>query len=486
MSEPIKIRTIRIRRDTSANWHQKNPILKLGEPGLETDTRKLKFGDGATTWTNLPYAVTDTDSPIFLENIDDRVANLIKAGSNVEISYNDDTDELTINAIVPTKNDLGLDNVDNTSDMSKPVSVAQADADIAIHTLAAADATLKMESAKEYSVQRSNHTGYQEIDTVTGLQTTLDGLSSLIEDANFKLSDLLSITEDMVTSVNGQTGDVSLNKADVGLNNVDNTSDVNKPLSTAQQGALDLKVDTSDARLSDTRIPTDGSVTPAKMLTNQSWGLGVLSGISTGSLYLFSGNYSTAVHAHKFGFPFSTASVVIANSGGVGAITVGEWQSTPVSVTYGGTGATTALGAKTNLGLENVDNTSDANKPISSATQTALNEKANVTNAVVELGTVSGSTAINYDPNTRSIQTLTLNGTSTTLTKGSGWPASSNISVDVILKITVSSATNITWNIVNEWYNQPVSGPLGVGTHLFLLRAVGTTIEGHYIGNRTN
>jgi hypothetical protein len=45
-----------------------------------------------------------------------------------------------------------------------------------------------------------------------------------------------------VTSVAGQTGAVTLAKTDVGLSNVDNTSDVNKPISTAQQTALDLKV----------------------------------------------------------------------------------------------------------------------------------------------------------------------------------------------------------------------------------------------------
>ena len=46
-----------------------------------------------------------------------------------------------------------------------------------------------------------------------------------------------------VTSVAGKTGAVALTKADVGLANVDNTSDANKPVSTAAQTALDSKVD---------------------------------------------------------------------------------------------------------------------------------------------------------------------------------------------------------------------------------------------------
>ena len=49
-----------------------------------------------------------------------------------------------------------------------------------------------------------------------------------------------------------------------------------------------------------------------------------------------------------------------------------------LSINSGGTGSTTVQGARTNLGLENVDNTSDALKPISSATQAALDLKANL------------------------------------------------------------------------------------------------------------
>ena len=47
-----------------------------------------------------------------------------------------------------------------------------------------------------------------------------------------------------------------------------------------------------------------------------------------------------------------------------------------VAVANGGTGAITVPGAKTSLGLGNVDNTTDLLKPVSAATQTALNLKA--------------------------------------------------------------------------------------------------------------
>ncbi|USQ03654.1 beta strand repeat-containing protein [Aquirufa antheringensis] len=61
--------------------------------------------------------------------------------------------------------------------------------------------------------------------------------------------------------------------------------------------------------------------------------------------------------------------------------------STTLGITGGGTGATTAVGARANLGLGNVDNTADVDKPISTATQAALDQKANVAdvNAALDL-----------------------------------------------------------------------------------------------------
>ena len=47
---------IQLRRDTAANWTRVNPILDDGEPGVETDTNKVKYGDGNTTWISLEYA----------------------------------------------------------------------------------------------------------------------------------------------------------------------------------------------------------------------------------------------------------------------------------------------------------------------------------------------------------------------------------------------------------------------------------------------
>jgi hypothetical protein len=47
---------IQLRRDTAANWASANPILTQGEPGYESDTGKIKYGDGSTAWNSLGYA----------------------------------------------------------------------------------------------------------------------------------------------------------------------------------------------------------------------------------------------------------------------------------------------------------------------------------------------------------------------------------------------------------------------------------------------
>ena len=46
---------IQLRRDTAANWTTTNPTLAAGETGYETDTGKIKIGNGTTAWATLSY-----------------------------------------------------------------------------------------------------------------------------------------------------------------------------------------------------------------------------------------------------------------------------------------------------------------------------------------------------------------------------------------------------------------------------------------------
>jgi hypothetical protein len=48
---------IQIRRGNAATWTSLNPTLSAGEMGLESDTRKVKIGDGSTAWNSLSYSV---------------------------------------------------------------------------------------------------------------------------------------------------------------------------------------------------------------------------------------------------------------------------------------------------------------------------------------------------------------------------------------------------------------------------------------------
>lgn len=68
--------TLQIRRDTAANWAAANPVLAQAEPGLETDTNLIKYGNGVTPWNSLPYAGGNPDVSTNLVPTVDGVYNL--------------------------------------------------------------------------------------------------------------------------------------------------------------------------------------------------------------------------------------------------------------------------------------------------------------------------------------------------------------------------------------------------------------------------
>jgi hypothetical protein len=51
---------IQLRRDTAAAWTAANPVLLAGELGFESDTGKLKAGNGSSAWTALAYINSGT------------------------------------------------------------------------------------------------------------------------------------------------------------------------------------------------------------------------------------------------------------------------------------------------------------------------------------------------------------------------------------------------------------------------------------------
>lgn len=53
------------RRNTAAGAAANNRVLRPGEPGVETDTHRMKVGDGVTAWNALPYSVLGNARLIF-------------------------------------------------------------------------------------------------------------------------------------------------------------------------------------------------------------------------------------------------------------------------------------------------------------------------------------------------------------------------------------------------------------------------------------
>ena len=55
--------SIQLRRDIATSWTNTDPTLAEGEFGMETDTGKIKIGDGTNTWTSLNYLATTVSPP---------------------------------------------------------------------------------------------------------------------------------------------------------------------------------------------------------------------------------------------------------------------------------------------------------------------------------------------------------------------------------------------------------------------------------------
>ena len=78
---------IQLRHDTSANFTSVNPVLLVGEFAYETDTKKIKVGDGTTAYTSLEYFGGDTSA----------IPELQEAVEQLELDYGslaDKVDEL--------------------------------------------------------------------------------------------------------------------------------------------------------------------------------------------------------------------------------------------------------------------------------------------------------------------------------------------------------------------------------------------------------
>jgi uncharacterized protein YjbI with pentapeptide repeats len=190
-----------------------------------------------------------------------------------------------------------------------------------------------------------------------------------------------------VQSVNGLTGAIQLAKSDINLANVDNTSDAAKPVSTATQNALNLKLNTNQVGVPNGtaslnalgKIPTSQipsiSFSSVKVLGSQAEML-ALGNAVVGSVVI-----RTDVNKNF---------VLAQSDPGILANWVELLTPAPPVQSVNGYDGNVSL-TKSDVGLSNADNTRDIDKPVSTATQTALDLKANLASPTFT-GTVGGIT----------------------------------------------------------------------------------------------
>ncbi|TCC96040.1 beta strand repeat-containing protein [Pedobacter hiemivivus] len=404
------------------------PGLALKEP-LITNLQAVRGGTGITSYT---------------------AGNYISAATSTTLQQRTPTQ---------VKVDLGLDNVSNVSDLLKPISTAtQTELNkkidltekAAVNGVATLDGSGKIPVAQIPALSFASVNVFSTEAAMLALSGAQVGSTVIRTDisksfvlgatpasvlANWK--EILTPTGTGVQTVNGVVGpDVVLTKTNLGLPNVDNTSDMGKPVSTATQTALNLKEDKLNKSLdistdgaSDTKYPSVKAVktyvdavsaagspdatTTGKGIVKLAGDLGGTAALPT--VLLVGGSTSTAINAGVIlannataintpntivkrdgsgnfaagtitGNLIGNASTATSLSGTVGVANGGTGLNslTPGSYLYAATatsiGQKTAAELKTDLALNNVNNTSDALKPISTATQTALDLKQNISN----------------------------------------------------------------------------------------------------------
>lgn len=351
-----------------------------------------------TLTPNTTYFLKNTLTGSLTQYLSDSLGQALVQVSGKTPSYNDLTDKPSIPS---TPGDIGLGNVDNTSDASKPISTAtQTALDGKIDStkigaasgIAGLDADKKLLAANLPDGVVGSLTYKAKWDTTTPLPLANSSnkgwyyvVSASATDGSYWKDDWVvsnGTTWDRinntgaVSSVAGMAGVVTLAKGDVGLGNVDNTSDADKPVSTAQKTALDAKVATSQIGISQGICDLDvNKKVPITRIPDS-----ILGSLSYQGPYDMVNILPTASSSNKGWY------YIASNASPVNGYVKGDWavsngtswdridNTSAVQSVAGMTGAVTL--AKGDVGLDNVDNTSDADKPVSTAQKTALDAKA--------------------------------------------------------------------------------------------------------------
>ena len=248
-----------------------------------------------------------------------------------------------------TKDQVGLGNVDNTSDKDKPLSDAAKEAINEVKTLITSSGTDLSNHIKDYT---NPHRVTAEQVGLGNVNNTSD-LDKPISNATQKELDKLDakidkINTDQGTDLSAHLRDFSnphkVTKEQIGLGKVDNTADLDKPISTATQKAIDDAKAANNTALDNHANRTDN---PHKVTKDQ---VGL-------------GNVDNTADINK---PVSVAQQNALD-------TLSNSLNTAINNHVGNTNNPHQV-TKEQVGLGKVDNTSDLEKPISVATQNAISE----------------------------------------------------------------------------------------------------------------
>jgi hypothetical protein len=248
-----------------------------------------------------------------------------------------------------TAEQVGLGNVDNTSDKDKPLSDAAKEAINEVKTLITSSGTDLSNHIKDYT---NPHRVTAEQVGLGNVNNTSD-LDKPISNATQKELDKLDakidkINTDQGTDLSAHLRDFSnphkVTKEQIGLGNVDNTADLDKPISTATQKAIDDAKAANNTALDNHANRTDN---PHKVTKDQ---VGL-------------GNVDNTADINK---PVSVAQQNALD-------TLSNSLNTAINNHVGNTNNPHQV-TKEQVGLGKVDNTSDLEKPISVATQNAISE----------------------------------------------------------------------------------------------------------------
>lgn len=234
---------IQMRRGTAAQWTSANPVLAVGEPGYESDTGKFKLGNGSETWNVLAYVGADralaTHNHVASEISDStslgRSLITTASAAAARTAIGAGTSDLVIGTTGTTA--MVGNKVFAFSEITGTLSTAQ------MPPIAINDTFVVASQAAMLALTAQRGDIAVRTDTSKTYILATDSPSTL---ADWKEM----LASGQVTSVAGRSGAVVLAKADVGLSNVNDTSDSNKPISSATQTALNGKANTSHTHTS--------------------------------------------------------------------------------------------------------------------------------------------------------------------------------------------------------------------------------------------